>query len=166
MNIALARVDNRLIHGQVMEAWVPFVHADCIVVANDAVSSSPMKRAMMEACVPRKLQLFIGSIGEIAEQFQNGKISASKVLLLFETSCDALHAYRLGVPFTRLNLGNMHASQGKVAVSCTLCIDGDDVGNLRDLESLGVDITAQCVPQDSAQSWHKLRQCWEKSHRD
>jgi len=166
MKIALARVDNRLIHGQVMEAWVPYVHADCIVVANDEVAASPLKRAMMEACVPRSMQLFIGSLNDISDQLQSGSIRSSRILLLFENSRDALQTYRHGVRFKSLNLGNMHASQGKVAVSCTLCIDGEDVGNLKDLESSGVEISAQCIPQDTAQSWHKLRDCWEKSRRD
>jgi len=165
MKIALVRVDNRLIHGQVMEAWVPYVHADCIVVANDEVAASPLKKAMMEACVPRNLQLFIGSLDEVAEQLRAGLITSSRILLLFENSHDALQVYRHGVHFKKLNLGNMHASQGKVAVSCTLCIDGEDVGNLRVLESSGVEISAQCIPQDTAQSWHKLRDCWEKSNR-
>ncbi|PLY04146.1 MAG: PTS N-acetylgalactosamine transporter subunit IIB [Desulfuromonas sp.] len=166
MKIALARIDNRLIHGQVMEAWVPYVNADCIVVANDEVASSPLKRAMMEACVPRCLQLFIGSLEEISAQIQNGTICSSKTLLLFENSHDALKVFRRGVHYKRLNLGNMHASQGKVAVTCTLCIDGEDVVNLKELESSGVEISAQCIPQDTAQSWHKLRVSWEKSSSD
>ena len=166
MKIVLVRVDNRLIHGQVMEAWVPYVNANCIVVANDSVANSPIKRAMMEACVPRGIELHIGSVAEITEMFHEGQIKASKVMLLFETSTDALKSYRRGLKFDRLNLGNMHAADGKVAVSCTLCIDGEDVGNLKKLESSGVEITAQCIPQDQVQNWHKLRQCWEKTRVD
>lgn len=166
MKIALARVDNRLIHGQVMEAWVPYVQADCIVVANDEVAASPLKKAMMEACVPRTMQLFIGSLDDISARLQAGVITSSRILLLFENSRDALQIYQHGVHFKTLNLGNMHASEGKVAVSCTLCIDSEDVGNLKDLESSGVEISAQCIPQDTAQSWRKLRACWEKSCRD
>ncbi len=166
MKFALARVDNRLIHGQVMEAWVPFVKAECIVVANDQGASSPLKRAMMEASVPRNLKLFIGSLSDIAQRISAGDIAPGKSLLLLENASDALAVYRHGVHFERLNLGNMHADQGKVAVSCTLCIDQEDISNLKNLEASGVEISAQCIPQDSAQSWHKLRQCWEKSSHD
>lgn len=166
MKFALARIDNRLIHGQVMEAWVPYVKADCIVVANDAVAASPLKKAMMEACVPSSLRLFVGSLAEIAEKLCAGEIKTMRTLLLLENASDALQLYRHGVHYERLNLGNMHAAQGKVAVSCTLCIDSSDIEDLKDLEKSGVEITAQCIPQDSAQSWHKLHQCWEKTHRD
>jgi len=166
VSIVLTRIDNRLIHGQVMEAWVPFVQADCIVVANDDAAMSPLKKAMMEACVPRSMKIVVGTIGDIAQRMQGEELSSSRVLLLLENAHDALDLYRAGVQFAQLNLGNMHASQGKVAVSCTLCIDGEDVERLRDLEAEGVKISARCIPQDTEQSWHKLRQCWEKSGRD
>jgi PTS system mannose-specific IIB component len=166
MNIVLTRVDNRLIHGQVMEAWVPHVKADCIVVANDDAASSPLKRAMMEACVPSNLKVMIGTIEVISRRLQAGEISASRILLLLENSQDALALYREGVTFSKLNLGNLHATKGKVAVSCTLCIDEEDVDNLQELESLGVKVTARCIPQDGEQDWHRLQQCYLKASDD
>jgi len=165
MSIVLARIDNRLIHGQVMEAWVPFVQADCIVVANNAVASSPLKRAMMEACVPRSIRVFVGSVGEAADRLCRGEFDSAKVLLLLENSSDALEIFREGVNFPRLNLGNMHAAQGKVAVSCTLCVDSHDIENLSDLEAAGVMITARCVPQDTDRNWRRLMQIMEKPER-
>jgi len=165
MSIVLARIDNRLIHGQVMEAWVPYVQADCIVVANNAVASSPLKRAMMEACVPRNIRVFVVSVVEAADRLRNGDLDTSRVLLLLENSRDALEIFREGVNFPRLNLGNMHAAQGKVAVSCTLCIDSHDIENLTDLEAAGVAISARCVPQDADRNWRRLLQCLENPGR-
>ena len=55
MSIVLTRIDTRLIHGQVLEAWVPYTHADCIVVANAAVKANPLKKLMMEASVPSRV---------------------------------------------------------------------------------------------------------------
>ena len=36
MSLVLTRIDNRLIHGQILESWVPTLKANCIIVANDA----------------------------------------------------------------------------------------------------------------------------------
>jgi len=49
MALVFVRIDNRLIHGQVLEAWVPFVRADCIVVANDDIARKPLQKLMMKA---------------------------------------------------------------------------------------------------------------------
>ena len=53
MNIVLARIDNRLIHGQVLESWVPTTRANCIIVANDEVAQAVMQKILMQAAVPR-----------------------------------------------------------------------------------------------------------------
>ncbi len=157
MAVVLARIDNRLIHGQVLEAWVPHIRADCIVVANDRVAAEPLRRTMMAAAVPRNIQVVIGSVAELREQFSNGRFAQCRVLLLFETSEDALRAHQLGFPFDTLNLGNMHAGEGKLRCSCTIALDAQDIGNLDRLEKEeGVRIVSQCVPGDRVRPWRKL----------
>ena len=55
MSIVLARIDSRLVHGQVLEAWVPYVDADCIVVANDEVAAASFQCMVMQAAVPSSI---------------------------------------------------------------------------------------------------------------
>lgn len=156
MSIVLTRVDNRLIHGQVLETWVPHVHADCIVVANDAVAATPLKRMMMEASVPSRLRVEIGSVAEIVELFTSRSLDGMKVLLLFGSTADALRAYRAGLLYQQLNLGNLHAGAGKTRLSCTIFLDPEDLVDLADLEQAGVVITARCIPADTERPWRKL----------
>lgn len=156
MSIVLTRVDNRLIHGQVLEAWVPFIHADCIVVANDEVASTPLKRMMMQASVASRMRVEIGTINEITELFATHELDSCKVLLLFGSTADALRAYRQGLTYPQLNLGNLHAGQGKERLSCTIFIDQAGLEDLEQIEHAGVVITARCVPADSERGWRKL----------
>jgi len=156
MSIVLTRIDTRLIHGQVLEAWVPYSHADCIVVANNDVAGNPLKKMMMEASVPSRLRVAIGTVDEIVELFANGEFDGRKTLLLFATTEDACLAYRRGLLFANLNLGNLHAGAGKQRLSCTLFLGEDDISNLQSLEDVGVNIVARCIPADSERSWQKL----------
>ncbi|WP_429885018.1 PTS system mannose/fructose/N-acetylgalactosamine-transporter subunit IIB [Geoalkalibacter halelectricus] len=156
MGIVLARIDNRLIHGQVLEAWIPFTHANCIVVANDELAGPSLRRAMMEASVPRSIKVIIAGVDEACRRLDELKPAASKVLVLFATSEDALRAFRRGLVFKELNLGNMHEGQGKYQLSCTIHLDEADVKNLLQLESAGVEIVSRCVPADRGQHWRKL----------
>ena len=156
MSLVLTRIDNRLIHGQVLESWVPYVHADCILVANDEIAASPLKKMMMESSVPSRMRVEIGSIVEMTQLFCSGDLDPCKTLLLFGTTADALRAYRLGLGFLKLNLGNLHAAAGKARVSCTIFLDQTDIDALQVLEKEGVVITAQCIPADSARPWRKL----------
>ena len=156
MSLVLVRIDNRLIHGQVLEAWVPAVNANCIAVANDQAAAVPFQRLLMEAAVPRGIRTVIGSVAEIGRMLSRGELESYRVLLLFASSADALEGFRSGTEFQELNLGNMHAGEGKMKFSCTIALDPEDIENLRQLEAAGVRIMSRCIPSDRERSWRKL----------
>ncbi len=156
MSIVLARIDSRLVHGQVLEAWVPYINADCIVVANDAVAGESFQRMVMQAAVPSSLKLIIGTLEETADILKSAELLKKRVLLLFASSDDALKVRQLGVTYPKLNLGNMHSSNGKDRYTCTIALDQNDIEVLQQVEEEGVTIVSQCVPADREQSWHKL----------
>lgn len=156
MSIVLTRIDNRLIHGQVLEAWIPSTKSNCIAVANDQVAEGPMQRLLMQAAVPRGIKVVIGTVAEVAESLCRGDLDGYRVLLLFANSRDALEGYRQGIAFSELNLGNMHAGAGKLKLSCTIALDPEDIVNLQSLEDAGVQIVSRCVPTDRGRTWKKL----------
>jgi len=156
MALVLARIDNRLIHGQVLEAWVPFVQADCIVVANDEIAGNPLQKMMMQASVPSRMQVEIGTIAEATLLFNSAQLNRRRTLLLFGTTADAVRAYQGGLIYERLNLGNLQAYKGKARFSCTLFLDPADLDNLELLDQAGVKITARCIPADGERPWRKL----------
>lgn len=153
--VVLARIDNRLVHGQVLEAWAPFVQANCIVVASDEVAAKPLQKKLMAASVPREIFIVIGSLVEIANFFPHNE-SCKRILLLFSSPAAALQGYRLGIPFSELNLGNIPGGDGKRRVSCTISLSEEDLSSFRELEAGGVRIFSQCLPSDEAQDWKVL----------
>lgn len=156
MSLVLTRIDNRLIHGQVLEAWVPTVNANCILVANDEVAGNPFQKLLMEAAVPSGLKVVISPIGDLACRYRQGEFADYRVLLLFAGSHDALIAHEQGLRFDDLNLGNMHAGEGKLRLCCTISLTKEDIENLQSLEQQGVRITSQCIPSDRGREWRKL----------
>jgi len=156
MAVVLARIDNRLIHGQVLEAWVPYVKADCIVVANDRIASAALEKTLMAAAVPKGIRVVIDSLQQVAQILAEDDLAGARILLLFESSNDALEARRAGVSYEDLNLGNMHAGEGKCRYSCTISLDPEDIDNLQLIEAQGVRIASQCIPADRERPWRKL----------
>ena len=156
MSLVLTRIDNRLIHGQVLEAWVPFVRADCIVVANDSIAGNPLKKMMMQASVPSRMRVEICTVAESVALLKSSQLHRCRVLLLFGTTSDAVRAYRGGLAYDQLNLGNLHAEKGKARLSCTLFLNPADMDDLELLDQAGVKITCRCIPADGERSWRKL----------
>jgi PTS system mannose-specific IIB component len=153
MSLVLARIDNRLIHGQVLEAWIPDTRANCIVVANNEVAAEDIRKRLMTASVPRGIQVLIESVEESAKFVASRDNETLRVLVLFVSPADALRAYRLGLHFSKLNLGNLHRPEGAFQLGCTVTLDPEDIANLSELESCGVKIDLQCVPSDRKRSW-------------
>jgi mannose/fructose/N-acetylgalactosamine-specific phosphotransferase system component IIB len=156
MNIVLARIDNRLIHGQVLESWVPTLKANCIIVANDEVAQTVMQKILMKAAVPRGIKVVIDTVEATAQLFKTDELDNFRVLLLFATAGDARKAIESGVPLKKLNLGNMHAGSGKLECSCTIFLDPEDVVDLQKIEASGVRISSQCVPSERSVDWAKM----------
>lgn len=155
MGIVLARVDNRLIHGQIIESWVPALDVDCIVVANNQLATVAFQKTLMEAAVPRGIRVSIGSVEEMADRLKSGELEAHRILLLFASPRDALRAYRMGILFQELNIGNLQGGKDKLRVNCTVSLTGDDMAQLQMLEDQGVRIVLQCIPSDRRQIWRR-----------
>ncbi len=156
MGIVLVRVDNRLIHGQILEAWVPSLRADCIVVANNQLAQVNFQKLLMAAAVPKGIKVAIGTIEEMVQVLRSEALVDRRVLLLFANPRDALQAHHSGVPFVELNLGNLHGGKNKKRLSCTVALNDDDIEQLQALEDAGVKVVLQCVPSDRKQLWCKL----------
>ena len=62
--LVLVRVDCRLIHGQIIEAWVPFTRADTLLVANDDAASDTLQRSIMEMAVPPRLKVEVLGVAD------------------------------------------------------------------------------------------------------
>jgi len=72
------RVDNRLIHGQILEAWVPYVQAACIVVADDDVANDFFRETVIRMAVPRDIEVVITSVADFAKNHSYGRVSRGK----------------------------------------------------------------------------------------
>jgi len=156
MSIVLVRIDSRLVHGQVLEAWVPHVKADCIVVANNEVAGNTFQSMVMQSAVPSAIRLLITPLSETVAILNSTDLLKKRVLLLLANSSDALQLRHLGVAYTKLNLGNMHSDAGKSRYSCTIALDRQDIENLKQVEAQGVRICSQCVPADREQPWQRM----------
>jgi mannose/fructose/N-acetylgalactosamine-specific phosphotransferase system component IIB len=153
MDIALVRVDNRLIHGQILEAWVPFINASCIIVVDDEVANDFFRETVIRMAVPRELEVIISGVEEFARNYTYSTGQGKKTIVLFCSIDDALKAFHLGFRFEKLNLGNIHnvQSEGNRAPcsSCVFLNDSDVKHIISLMNSSGVQIELRRVPLET-----------------
>lgn len=143
-----ARVDNRLIHGQVVEAWVPHLGARSIVVANDALAGDEFQQEIMALAIPRAVDSSFLSIEALAGDARLAGPARESTLLLFSTCLDVRRAVERGLRLPTLNVGNLHYSTGKRQLSPSVSLGPEDEACLLFLRDKGVELDFRCVPND------------------
>jgi len=144
--IVLSRIDDRLIHGQVVEGWVNYLKATSIFVADDRVASNAFQRSIMELSVPQGLKVAIGRVEDICRQVRAVALNADRIILLFSNPVDVLRAIKSGLDCREINLGGMHYVPGKRKLMDVLAVDDEDLAALKELAAKGIRVEIQTVP--------------------
>lgn len=147
------RIDNRLIHGQVIEAWLPYTGASVIVVANDEVAADGIQQEIMSLAIPQTttpLFVHVERVQAALVQAQGAGPQASMVL--FANCADARRALERGFAFEHLNVGNIHYRPGNRQISPSVALSAEDESCLRFFLQRGVELDFRCVPNDPVQA--------------
>lgn len=153
MSLVLVRVDCRLIHGQVVETWVPHTGADCLIVANDDLCSNPFLRSVMELAVPRAIHVIFCRLDEVADALDSIDRRGEKAILLCATFADALRIHRAGVRFSAVNIGNLHYAAGKVEISPSVFFSREDFDAVHCFRHQGVAVDVRSTPFEAGTSY-------------
>ncbi len=148
--IALVRVDNRLLHGQILEAWVPRLKVQRVVIADDEAASSPLAQAAMTLCLPPGLSAEVLPVAKV----DYAALAAAKepLLLLFREVAAVERGVAAGLTPTmarKLNLGNVHYAAGRRPVTPSVFLSGLEIAALQALEAAGFEVEARSVPTDA-----------------
>ncbi len=147
--IILYRVDDRLVHGQVVEGWVPHLRAEELAVVSDEIAGDEMRRAIMRFATPEEVDLKIMTVAEAAAYLPEAQKSERKVLLLLPGLAEALALSKDGVKIPSLNIGGMHYSAGKnVSIGKAIFLNDEDCSALKALAAAGITIEGRGVPTD------------------
>jgi mannose/fructose/N-acetylgalactosamine-specific phosphotransferase system component IIB len=149
--IALVRIDNRLVHGQVLEAWVPALSAQGILVADDEVRANALARSAMALAIPRRIAFKVLHLAEAAEMLRPGGTGpmTARTLLLVRDVSGVVALREFGVAIPHLNVGNVHFAAGRKQVTPTVYLDADELVALERLAASGTEIEARAVPAEA-----------------
>ena len=154
-NILLTRIDNRLIHGQVATQWTSTIGANLILVANDNVASNQMRQKLMDMAAPQGVATRYYSVQKTIDVIHKAA-ARQHIFLIVENPEDALRLVKGGVPIKKLNIGNMHMSEGKRQVATSVAVNDEDVAAFRALQDAGVELSIQRVPSTPVEPTSKL----------
>ena len=156
IEFVLARIDTRLLHGQVATNWTKATHPNRIIVVSDSVSKDELRKKLIEQAAPPGVRAHVIPLDKLVQVYNDPRFGDTKALLLFETPQDALAVIEKGVEIPELNIGSMAHSVGKVQINNVLSLDQEDVEVYKKLHDLGVKFDVRKVSNDSPSDLFKL----------
>ena len=151
-----ARIDTRLLHGQVATGWTKAMNPNRIIVVSDNVAKDNLRKNMIAQAAPSGVKANTVPIKKMIEVAKDPRFGNTKAMLLFETPQDALAAIKGGVDIKELNVGSMAYSNGKVNVNQVLAMDQKDIDTFKELKKLGVKFDVRKVPSSSPENMDSL----------
>ncbi|SKA71864.1 PTS sugar transporter subunit IIB [Desulfobaculum bizertense] len=152
------RVDNRLVHGQIIETWLPFTKSRWLLVANDALASDDLRQEIMGLAIPHGIETRFVAVEGLPNLVRElfGTEAEPDALILFANCEDARRAHEHGLGMATLNLGNLHYGPGKEQLCAHVALSDEDCQCLGYFASSGVELDFRCIPSEPVQ----VRRTW------
>jgi PTS system mannose-specific IIB component len=146
-NIVLARVDDRLIHGEVVSVWTPSLSVNRIVVADDGVAADKFNSRVIKLLAPQGVQVNVYTVDEAARKLQLDPKKGERVLVLAKTPVTYKRMYDAGVRFDGVNLGGMGLRDERKPFIKNVACDDKEIEAIKSLMDSGVRVYYQLVPE-------------------
>ena len=147
MPIVLARIDDRLIHGQVTEGWGKSRKPDVIVVVSDTVACSDWEKELCIAALPETIRGEAVPVRDAATVINRLAADKARSYVLFESPADAYRAVRDGARLTEINVGGMHSMKGKRRILDYIYVNDTDSEYLKALLASGIALDFRDLPE-------------------
>ncbi len=142
------RIDNRLIHGQIIEAWLPHLGFERLVVVNDELAADKIQQQIMQLAIPSRICVDFLPVSVTKERYSSLKILETNALFLFANCQDVVRLLGPDITIPSVNVGNMHYGPGKRQLCMHVAASEDDLVCLMHLRQKGVQLDFRAVPDD------------------
>jgi len=147
MPVALLRVDERLIHGQVVVGWGGHLHPDRIVVVDDALAGSPWEQELYVLGLPPGLEAEFLSVEDARAQLDSWRQDKRRYIVLLRDVGTLRKLAEFGtLRGTEVNLGGVHHAAGRRHVLPYVFLSEGEWKELKEVADSGADVSARDVP--------------------
>ena len=150
LTIKLARIDSRLLHGQVTTGWTNLVHPNRIFIVSDAVAKDTLRKNLLKQAAPAGVKVNIIDVDKMIKVWGDSRFDKLQLLRLTEDPETMLRLVEGGVEIPEINVGNMTFDEGDTTIASNLAVNDTDVNDFVDLNKKGVHLSRQMVPADNA----------------
>ena len=149
MPLVMIRIDDRLIHGQVVVGWGNVVKPDRILLSSDEVATVEWQRTIYLSAVPEHLAASVLTLKDTVEALKNDQFGSESILLLVDSPKSVVTLVENGIDIKEVNVGGMHFKPGKNQISSFIFVDQQDIESFKILCEKGILLEGRDVPTRS-----------------
>lgn len=146
VKFGLVRIDDRLIHGQVVALWVKHLQASRIVIVDDQVAKDSFLQIVLRGAAPPGVEVEVCGLEQATQALDRSEAERAKTIVLLKGPKTALALRNVGVLFETLNVGGMGAGPGRKPFYRNISATPDELEVFRQLEAQGVAVQFQIEP--------------------
>ena len=147
MSIVLYRVDERLIHGQVIVGWGSELHPDTIVVVDDDLAASTWEQELYAIGLPEDLATSFESVADARSHLAGWRTDRARILVLTrDVGTMRRLADKGAMRGEEVNIGGIHYAPGREPVLPYVYLSKSEIGDMGVLEKEGVRVSARDLP--------------------
>ena len=146
--IGLVRVDDRLIHGQVVTTWINQTQSNRIVIVDDELVKNEFLTSVFAMAAPKGLPVEVKSADQFAKEWVKNGLGSGTALVLFRNIPTLKLAYEKGFNFDHVQIAGIASGSGRKLVFKAIALSQQDASTLKKLNEKGVDIVFQSMPEE------------------
>lgn len=146
MDIQLIRIDDRLIHGQVVIGWAGHLKTKQIILCEDSVAKNDWEKELYLSIVPKNIKAKIMTIVELAEYLKDSHLDLKKTIILVNSPRVIEKLIQLGAPINKVNVGGIHFKDGRRKILNYLYLNEDEIDSFKRCIEMGVEFDCQDIP--------------------
>lgn len=149
MSVKFCRIDDRLIHGQVVTTWVNVHKIEQVIILNAAVEKDKIQSNVLKMSAPSNIKLHIFSPEKFLEVIKKNPITRN-TMLLFSSPFDVEKLVDAGYEIPKLNVGGMRGNAERSQITKAVFVTPEERAVFKKLIAKGIDVEIQMVPNEAA----------------
>lgn len=154
--IVHARIDYRLIHGQVITKWLKQCGANRIIIIDDGLSKDTFLGQVYKMAAPTGIQVDIVSVKQAANLWASNKTVKGQIFILFKSVEMAKEAIDAGLNLSELQIGGLENTASRKVVHVGISMDKDDGEKLKSIQNKGTRVYFQTIPGEEIEELDEI----------
>ncbi|MBN2715322.1 MAG: PTS sugar transporter subunit IIB [Deltaproteobacteria bacterium] len=149
------RIDNRLLHGQVVQFWIPYLKVEHLIIADDVAAATPAMASVYRMAVPKRIKLSVVRISAL-QLLLSQQTESEKTLVVLSDVFDLARAMMSRFDCACVTIGNVHSAAGRNRITDAVYLSTEELAALVKLLDAGRKVEIQTFPGDVLHLRHSL----------